>query len=131
MTLTEKKEKMAPLYDYDEKEQQRVAPHKEVFAPMPDATIKKVEVGIKPITLSAPRDGISDDLKQISGIGLRIENGLNELGIFHFSQIAEWTADNITWIDNHFSHKGRIAREEWIAQAKRLSVGGDIPHKKQ
>ena len=128
---SETKEKRAPLHDYDENEQQRTTPHKEVFATMPDATIKKAEIGIKPITLSAPRDGVADDLKQISGIGLRIENGLYELGIFHFSQIAEWTADNITWIDNHFAHKGRIAREEWIAQAKRLSVGGDIPHKKK
>lgn len=123
--------KVVPLYDYDELQQHNTTPHKEVFASIPDATIKKVEKGIKPITLSAPRDGIADDLKEIGGVGLRIENGLYELGIFHFSQIAEWTADNIMWIDNLFSHKGRIAREEWIVQAKRLSVGGDTPHKKE
>ncbi len=120
-----------PLYDYDEEQQHNTTPHKEVFASIPDATIKKVEKGIKPITLSTPRDGLADDLKDIEGIGIKIENGLYELGIYHYAQIAEWTADNITWIDSHFSHKGRIAREEWIAQSKRLSVGGDTPHKKE
>jgi len=122
--------KKAPLYDYDETQLEHTTPHKEVFANIPDATIKKAKVGIKPITLPAPKGGEADDLKEISGIGLRIENGLYELGIYHFWQIAQWTHDNITWIDNHFSHKGRITREEWVAQAKRLSVGGDIPHKK-
>lgn len=116
------REKRVPLYDYDEAVQQDTTPHQEVFATIPDATIKKVAVGIKPISFSAPRDGIADDLKEISGIGLRIENGLYELGIFHFSQIAEWTEDNIVWIDRHFSHKGRIVREEWIAQASHLSM---------
>jgi len=127
----DEQKRKVPLYDYDEEQQRTTTPHKEVFASIPDATIKKVEKGIKPITLSAPRDGLADNLKEIEGIGLKIENGLYELGIYHFSQIAEWTADNITWIDSHFSHKGRIAREEWVAQAKRLSVGGDRPHKKE
>ena len=120
-----------PLYDYDEVEQRSTTPHKELFASIPDAIIKKQEKGIKPITLSAPREGVADDLKKIEGIGLKIENGLYELGIFHYSQIAEWSVDNITWIDTHFAHKGRISREEWITQAKHLSVGGDIPHHKE
>jgi len=120
--------KRVPLYDYDETQLQDTTPHKEVFANIPDATIKKAEVGIKPITLAAPKGGEADDLKEISGIGLRIENGLYELGIYHFWQIAQWTNDNITWIDNHFAHKGRIDREEWISQAKHLS---DISHKKE
>jgi len=120
-----------PLYDYDEIQQNSTTPHQEVFASIPDATIKKQEKGIKPITLSTPREGVADDLKKIEGIGLKIENGLYELGIFHYTQIAEWSADNITWIDTHFAHQGRIAREEWIAQAQRLSEGGDIPHQKE
>lgn len=127
----ETRELKVPLYDYDEVQQHSSKPHKEVFASMPDATIKKAEKGIKPITFSAPKDGVADDLKEIGGIGLKIENGLYKLGIYHFSQIAEWTGDNIMWIDNYFSHKGRIAREEWISQAKLLSVAGSAPHKKE
>ena len=118
--------KKATLYDYDEIEQQQSTPHKESFAHIPDATIKKSQVGIKPITLAAPKDGEADDLKKISGIGIKIENGLYELGIYHFWQIAQWSKDNIIWIEDYFSHKGRIAREEWIEQAKQLSIGHDI-----
>jgi predicted flap endonuclease-1-like 5' DNA nuclease len=127
---TSKLEKRAPLYDYDQEQQQLHTPHKEVFATLPDATIKKHEKGIKPISLSAPKNGIADDLKEISGIGLKIENALYELGIFHFSQIAAWTNDNITWIDNYLSYKGRVVREDWIGQAKRLSMGSETDSKK-
>jgi predicted flap endonuclease-1-like 5' DNA nuclease len=115
------KEIKRPLYDYDEEQQQTSSVHKEIFATVPDAVIKKSERGIKPISLSTPRNGIADDLKEISGIGLKIENALYELGIFHFSQIAEWTKDNITWIDTYLNYEGRVVREEWIEQAKQLS----------
>ena len=113
--------KKRPLYDYDQEQQQQHAPHKEVFATIPDATIKRDEKGIKPIALSSPNSGEADDLKEISGIGLKIENALYELGIFHFSQIAEWSQDNVTWIETYLATKGRIKREEWIEQAKELS----------
>ncbi len=116
-----RKREKTPLYDYDEAQQQHTTPHKEVFAHIPDATIKKADTGIKPITLSSPKRGEADDLKEISGIGLKIENGLYELGIYHFWQIAQWSKENVTWVDNYFDHKGRIEREEWIAQAKQLS----------
>ncbi len=120
------KEHKEPLYDYDEVQQQAVSPHKEVFATIPDATIKNnIQKGIKPITLATPNDGEADDLKAINGIGIKIENSLYELGIFHFSQIAEWTKDNILWIDEYFNNHGRVDREEWVAQAKQLAVGID------
>jgi len=75
----------------------------------------------RPPALAAPRNGIKDDLKQIKGIGPRIEAALNELGIFHFSQIARWTKKNAAWVDERLSFKGRIARENWIGQAKELA----------
>ena len=124
----DRKEKKVPLYDYDQEQQQQHTPHKEVFATIPDATIKKAEKGIKPIALTAPKNGEADDLKEISGIGLKIENALYDLGIFHYSQIAEWTKDNVTWIDNYLSYKGRVIREDWIGQAKELSIGKDTHH---
>ncbi len=114
------KDRKRPLYDYDQEEQLRDTPHQEVFATIPDATIKKSDKGIKPITLAAPIEGKADDLKQISGIGIKVENTLYELGIFHFSQIAEWTKENVRWIENFFDAKGRVEREAWIEQAKHL-----------
>lgn len=84
--------------------------------------------GEKPEGLSAPQGGQADDLKLISGIGPKLEGTLNGLGIYHFSQIAGWTRENVAWVDEHLSFKGRIDREEWIPQARGLAgTGGDAP----
>ena len=74
----------------------------------------------KPDVLKGPRDGGKDDLKKISGIGPKLEGTLNELGIYHFDQIAKWTQAEIDWVDDFLSFKGRIKRDGWIAQAKNL-----------
>ena len=50
---------------------------------------------------------------------------LNGLGIYHYDQIAGWTSAETDWVDEHLSFKGRIAREDWIAQAKTLADGGE------
>ncbi len=91
----------------------------------------KIQVGIKPPTLEKPEGSKKDDLKEISGIGIKIEDALNSIGIFHFHQIAKWTQDNIDWIDNYLSFKGRVNREEWVEQAKRLAVGGGMRFNKK
>ncbi len=78
----------------------------------------------KPELLDAPRGGKADDLKEISGIGLKIEETLHELGVYHFDQIASWTKDNIEWVNEHLLvFKGRIEREKWVEQAKKLASG--------
>jgi len=76
----------------------------------------------RPKTLSAPRAGGKDDLKLIRGVGPKIEQKLNELGIYHFDQIAAWDSANIDWVDDFLSFKGRIKRDNWLAQAKELSA---------
>jgi predicted flap endonuclease-1-like 5' DNA nuclease/predicted nucleic acid-binding Zn-ribbon protein len=83
------------------------------------------EEGVQPAALPEARGGQADDLKRISGVGPKLEKTLNGLGIFHFSQIAEFTPDNVTWVDRHLRFKGRIARENWIGQAKILASGGE------
>ncbi|WP_421791503.1 NADH-quinone oxidoreductase subunit NuoE [Hyphobacterium sp.] len=65
-------------------------------------------------------EGKPDDLKQISGVGPKLEGLLHELGVFHFHQIASWTADEIAWVDDRLKFKGRIERDGWIEQAKKL-----------
>jgi len=75
----------------------------------------------EPQTLSAPRDGKADDLKKISGVGPKLESTLNELGFWHYDQIAAWTEDEIAWVDSRLRFKGRIARDDWMAQARVLS----------
>jgi predicted flap endonuclease-1-like 5' DNA nuclease len=83
-----------------------------------------VEVaGTPPAALARPEDK-PDDLQQISGIGPGIERTLHRLGIFHFRQIAAFTPDNVAWVNQRLRFKGRIEREDWIGQAKRLGAGG-------
>ena len=75
--------------------------------------------GTKPALLAeAPAE--KDDLKKIGGVGPKLEETLNNLGIYHFSQVAAWTADEVQWVDDNLSFKGRIDRDDWIGQATEL-----------
>jgi len=64
-----------------------------------------------------------DDLKAISGIGPKLEAVLNGLGVWTYGQIGGWKAEEIAWIDDYLSFTGRIARDDWLGQAKALSSG--------
>ena len=75
----------------------------------------------RPAGLEKPRAGKADDLKRISGIGPKLELTLNDLGIYHFDQIAAWAKAEIDWIDDYLSFKGRVARDRWIEQATELA----------
>ena len=80
--------------------------------------------GVRPKGLGFPRNGKPDDLKMISGVGPKIEKTLHGLGIFHFDQVASWHADELKWVDGYLNFKGRAIREDWVAQADALAVGG-------
>ncbi|MEM0942863.1 MAG: hypothetical protein AAGI70_02850, partial [Pseudomonadota bacterium] len=59
--------------------------------------------------------------KEIKGIGPKLEEMLHGLGVYHFDQIASWTPREIAWVDHHLEgFKGRIERDDWVAQAKDL-----------
>ena len=75
---------------------------------------------VKPLFLSQPKNGKSDNLCRIKGIGFVIEEKLHNLGIYHFEQIAAWTEEEIKWVDSHLAFSGRILREDWVGQAKKL-----------
>ncbi len=79
----------------------------------------------QPKGIASPRGGTPDELQQISGVGPKIELTLHRLGIFHFAQIAGWTTEEAQWIDDHLKFKGRIARDEWIKQARQLAGRGN------
>jgi predicted flap endonuclease-1-like 5' DNA nuclease len=66
----------------------------------------------------------ADDLKQIKGIGPKLEKLLNSLGISSYSQIAAWDDDEIDRIDAQLgTFAGRIRRDDWRAQARFLAAG--------
>ncbi|MFQ6552300.1 50S ribosomal protein L21 [Aestuariibius insulae] len=67
--------------------------------------------------LTEARDGKADDLKKISGVGPALEKKLHANGVFHFDQIMAWGPEEVAYMDDQLSFKGRIERDNWIAQA--------------
>lgn len=93
-------------------------------APAAAAGQAAVEQAAAPKFLDAP-NGEADDLKRILGIGSVLEEKLNAMGVYHFSQIAEFSSDDIAAINTHLNFPGRIERDEWIPQAQELMQGGE------
>ncbi len=79
----------------------------------------------RPRGIAMARNGKPDDLLRISGVGPKNEKILHSLGYFHFDQIADWTPENVAWVDDHLRFGGRIDREEWINQARLLANGNE------
>ena len=82
----------------------------EVAEELPAETDK---LGFQP--LSGPR-GVADDLKKLPGVSPAIEKQLNDLGIFHIRQIAEFSPIAAHNIGEEVGLPGRV--EAWIARAK-------------
>lgn len=93
----------------------KAAPKKEAKKAEPKAEAKKAAPK-KPAKAAG-----SDDLKELSGVGPALEKKLHEAGVTTFAQIAAWTADDIADMDEKLSFKGRIEREGWVEQAKKLA----------
>jgi NADH-quinone oxidoreductase subunit E len=72
---------------------------------------------------AAEKPDMPDDLKAISGIGPKLEQVLNGLGIWTYAQIAAWNREETAWVDDYLSFKGRIGRDGWIEQAAALAKG--------
>lgn len=72
-----------------------------------------------PVAVGAP-----DDLRLIKGLGPKLNGLLAELGVTRYDQIAAWKDDEVAKVDAHLgTFKGRIARDNWIEQAKLLAKG--------
>ncbi len=66
----------------------------------------------------------ADDLKAISGIGPKMQQVLNSLGVRTYAQIAAWDEHAVARIEDAVGFKGRIERDGWIAQASALLKTG-------
>ena len=73
------------------------------------------EGGFQP--LSGPR-GVADDLTKLPGVSPAIEKQLNDLGIFHYWQLAELGPADADRIGDEVGLPGRV--QSWIEQAKKL-----------
>jgi predicted flap endonuclease-1-like 5' DNA nuclease len=65
-----------------------------------------------------------DDLTRLAGVGPKLAAALAERGVTTFAQLAAWTEDNAAAFDAELSLKGRVARDAWVEQAKRLADEG-------
>jgi predicted flap endonuclease-1-like 5' DNA nuclease len=75
----------------------------------------------EPRILKAALYGKKDNLRLIKGVGPKLENMLNENGVFYFWQVAEWNDRDIEIIDERLDvFKGRIRRDNWVSQADQL-----------
>lgn len=74
--------------------------------------------------LSEPAFGVPDDLELIDGVGPMLRSLLHEIGVFYFWQVAEWTSDEIDWVESKLKHfRGRIRRDDWVGHARALAAG--------
>jgi small subunit ribosomal protein S2 len=88
-------------------------------APIVDEAAAEKTDGLGFEALSGPR-GVSDDLKKLPGVSPAIEKKLNDLGIFHYWQIAAFSPDAAHNIGEEVGLPGRVG--VWITQAKELSA---------
>jgi small subunit ribosomal protein S2 len=69
--------------------------------------------------LPGPR-GTADDLKKLPGVSGAIEKKLNDLGVFHYWQLAELDRETAHQIGEEVGLPSRA--EAWVAQAKKLTA---------
>ncbi len=104
---------------------------KEAVAEKAPAPIEPAVVAAQPAANLLPEDfrapksmdkpETPDDLKAIAGIGPKLEKVLNGLGVWTYGQIAALSREEIAWLDDYLSFKGRIDRDGWLAQAAKLT----------
>lgn len=63
-----------------------------------------------------------DDLRQLYGVGPKVEARLRELGVRRFADIAAWTDEDIDRIAPQLKvHAKRIRRDGWVESARELA----------
>lgn len=67
---------------------------------------------------AAPAD--ADDLKLISGIAEKLEQRLNDFGIYTYEQIMNWDPKAVEEFCRLLTFRDRIERDDWIGQAQQL-----------
>lgn len=89
------------------------SPATRITAPLAE----RLSLGQAAAVLLDERPNRVDDLTQITGIGRKLEKMLNGLGIWQLEQLASLSPEQICWVDEKPSFRGRIHRENWVGQA--------------
>lgn len=85
------------------------------------------EIGGTTPLFTAP-EGAAENLRMLTGVGPVLEQRLNVLGITRWSQIATLTPEDIAKLEVALNFKGRVARDNWLAQAEVLARGGEAEY---
>jgi large subunit ribosomal protein L19 len=64
--------------------------------------------------------GEPDDLTQIKGIDVDLQNRLKQLNCYKIEQIANFSDDDIANLDETLKLNGAIEKQDWVGQAQRL-----------
>ena len=92
--------------------------------------VKTVSVNTAKTSNSTAAPKLADDLLLIKGIGPVNDGKLRAHGISTFKEIAAWKKADIISVEKYLEFDGRIAREDWIGQAKLLAKGVGVPKPK-
>lgn len=90
----------------------KVEPKVEVAAPAP-----------KPTKAPKTSSGKADDLKKIDGIGPKVEQVLKGRGITRFQDLVAMDEKALSALDKDLGLDGRVLRDDWAGQARRLAGG--------
>lgn len=92
-------------------------------APKPKAVPKAKEA----VAAAAPKPkkagGKVDDLKKIDGIGPKVEQVLKGRGVTRLKDLAEMDEKALVALDKELGLDGRVLRDDWAGQARRLAGG--------
>ncbi|MCX5493563.1 hypothetical protein OSH11_02475 [Kaistia dalseonensis] len=94
-------------------------------AKLAEALARADGAGHRPLPLAGPRGGVADDLAAIKGLGKRHAARLASVGIFHFSQIAAWTPQEIAWVAAFLDVGDTIVSKDWVGQSTRVASADD------
>ena len=89
----------------------------------PQADDKTEAKAAAPKKAAKPVADFNDDIKLIGGVGPALEKKLNAAGVTSLTQIAAWKKADAAKFDEELDLRGRVERDEWVAQAKDLVAG--------
>jgi predicted flap endonuclease-1-like 5' DNA nuclease len=101
-------------------------------APAPMRVAPAVVPATQPEPAATRPVGIGrDNLQRIAGINAEVERLLHVQGVTRYAHIAGWSSTDTARFDRLLGFEGRVARENWIEQAKILSAGGETAYSRE
>jgi NADH-quinone oxidoreductase subunit E len=91
--------------------------------PKVEARVESAAAAPKPKKATKTIAGKADDLKKIDGIGPKVEQVLKGRGISRFQDLASMDEAGLSALDKDLGLDGRVLRDDWAGQARRLAGG--------